>query len=129
MFGWLFVSPAERRLIGTSSRRATTPWVIAIMSFSIMIIAATGLALSSTVGWLSEAIAARYAIEVPNGAQNLDALVATLREHDKFLLTTSDLFLRRCFRRGRARLCSQFIQAAIKDVQLFTYFSDPLQTG
>ena len=44
-----------------------------------MIIAATGLALSSTAGSLSQAIASRYAVEVPNGAQNLDALVATLR--------------------------------------------------
>jgi cell division transport system permease protein len=49
------------------------------MSFSIMIIAATGLALSSTAGSLSQAISSRYAVEVPNGAQNLDALVASLR--------------------------------------------------
>jgi cell division transport system permease protein len=79
MTRWMFVSQADRRLLGTTRFRGPTPWVIAIMSFSIMIIAATGLALASTAGSLSEAIAARYAIEVPNGAQNLDALVATLR--------------------------------------------------
>ena len=79
MTSWMFASQADRRLLGTTRFHGPTLWVIAIMSFSIMIIAATGLALSSTVGSLSEAIAARYAVEVPNGGQNLDALVATLR--------------------------------------------------
>ena len=50
MLGWLFVSPADRRLLGASRFRGPTPWVIAIMSFSIMIIAATGLALADTAG-------------------------------------------------------------------------------
>lgn len=79
MLGWLFVSPADRRLLGTSRFRGPTPWVIAIMSFSIMIIAATGLALAHTAGSLSEAIQARYAVEVPNGGQNLGAIVASLK--------------------------------------------------
>jgi cell division transport system permease protein len=79
MISWMFASQADRRLLGTTRFRGPTPWVIAIMSFSIMIIAATGLALSSTAGSLSQAIASRYAVEVPNGAQNLDALVAALR--------------------------------------------------
>jgi cell division transport system permease protein len=79
MLAWLFVSPADRRLLGTSRFRGPTPWVIAIMSFSIMIIAATGLALANTAGSLTRAIGARYALEVPNGGQNLDALVATLK--------------------------------------------------
>jgi cell division transport system permease protein len=79
MAGWLFASPADRRLLGETRFRGPTPWVIAIMSFSIMIIAATGLALANTAGSLSQAIAARYAVEVPNGAQNLDALVGALR--------------------------------------------------
>jgi cell division transport system permease protein len=79
MLSWLFVSPADRRLLGTTRFRGPTPWVIAIMSFSIMIIAATGLALANTAGSLSRAIEARYALEVPNGAQDLAALVATLK--------------------------------------------------
>jgi cell division transport system permease protein len=78
MLGWLFPSPADRRLLGTSRFRGPTPWVIAIMSFSIMIIAATGLALAETAGTLSRAIEARYALEVPDGAKNLDAIVSTL---------------------------------------------------
>jgi cell division transport system permease protein len=53
--------------------------VIAIMSFSIMLIAATGLALANTAGVLSHAIEARYALEVPGGGDNLNALVSTIR--------------------------------------------------
>jgi cell division transport system permease protein len=79
MFGWLFVPPADRRLLGASRFRGPTPWVIAIMSFSILIIAATGLALASTAGSLTQAIQSRYAVEVPNGRGNLDAIVAALR--------------------------------------------------
>src|SRR5690348_580548 len=79
MLDWLFVSPAERRLLGASSRRAPTPWVIAIMSFTIMLIAATGLALANTAGVLGRAIEARYALEVPNGGANLDSLLQAVR--------------------------------------------------
>src|SRR5436305_8290968 len=79
MFGWLFVAPADRRLLGATSRRAPTPWVIAIMSFSITLIAATGLALANMAGVLSRAIEARYSVEVPAGGPDLDALLAAVR--------------------------------------------------
>jgi len=79
MLGWLFASPADRRLLGSDRFRGPTPWVIDIMSFSIMVIAATGLALANTAGALTSAIQARYAVEVPGGGQNLDALVAALK--------------------------------------------------
>ena len=79
MLDWLISPPAYGRLLGTSRFRGPTPWVIAIMSFSIMIIAATGLTLASTAGSLSKAIEARYALEVPSGGQDLSALVAALK--------------------------------------------------
>lgn len=79
MLDWLFVSPAERRLIGASSRRAPTPWVIAIMSFTIVLIAATGLALANTAASLSRAIESRYTLEVPAGGANLNSLVMSVR--------------------------------------------------
>ena len=78
MLGWLFPSTADRRLLGTSRFRGPTPWVIAIMSFSIMLIAATGLALANTASTLSSAIQTRQAIEVPNGGARLDAVVAAV---------------------------------------------------
>jgi cell division transport system permease protein len=79
MLDWLFVSVAERRFLGASSRRAPTPWVIAIMTFTIMLIAATGLALANTASVLSSAIESRYALEVPGGGADLDGLLATVR--------------------------------------------------
>ena len=79
MLDWLFASPVDRRLLGSGRFRGPTPWVIAIMSFSIMLIAATGLALASTAGSLSRSIEARYAVEVPNGQQDLDALIGILK--------------------------------------------------
>jgi len=79
MFAWLFVSPAERRLLGGPRFGGPTPWVIAIMSFSIMLIAASGLALASTAALVSRSIESRYALEVPGGANNLDTLVRTVR--------------------------------------------------
>jgi cell division transport system permease protein len=79
MFGWLFAAPPERRLLGAESRRAPTPWVIAVMSFSIMLIAATGLALANTASVLSRSIESRYALEVPGGGADLGALAGQLR--------------------------------------------------
>ena len=65
MFDWLFASPSERRLLGEARLRGPTAWVIAIMSFSIVIIGAAGLALANTAGVLTRAIEARYSVEVP----------------------------------------------------------------
>lgn len=79
MFAWLFAQPAERRLLGGGNWRAPTPWVIGIMSFSIMIIAAAGLALASTAGLLNRAVQARYSVELPNGAANHSRLLAVVR--------------------------------------------------
>lgn len=79
MLGWLFPSPAERRLLGGEKLRGATPWVIAIMSFSMLVIAATGLALASTAATLTRAIEARYAVEIPNGGGDLAAILAAVR--------------------------------------------------
>jgi cell division transport system permease protein len=79
MFGWLFASPSERRLLGEARLRGPTAWVIAIMSFSIVIIGAAGLALANTAGVLTRAIEARYSVQVPAGAGNLERLLSTVR--------------------------------------------------
>lgn len=79
MFDWLFPSPSERRLLGEARLRGPTAWVIAIMSFSIVIIGAAGLALANTAGVLTRAIEARYSIEVPAGGGNVEALLATVQ--------------------------------------------------
>lgn len=79
MFDWLFASAPERRLLGAEARRAPTAWVIAIMSFTIVLIAATGLALANTASVLSRAIEARYSVEIPGGGAQLDALTSILK--------------------------------------------------
>lgn len=79
MLRWLFPSPADRRLLGISRFRGPTPWVIAIMSFSIMLIAATGLILSDAAGALGQSLESRYALEVPNGGPKLETLTASLQ--------------------------------------------------
>jgi cell division transport system permease protein len=79
MLDWFFVPPAESRLLGAARLAGPTPWVIAIMSFSIILIAATGLALANTAGVLSRAIEARYALELPGGGANHDAAVSAIR--------------------------------------------------
>lgn len=77
--GWLFASPYERRLLGGPPLRGPTPWVIAIMSFSIMIIAASGLALANSAGLLTSAIHGRYSVIVPDGAANAAAVTTAVR--------------------------------------------------
>jgi cell division transport system permease protein len=79
MLSWLFASGADRRLLDTGRLRGPTPWVIAIMSFSIVIIAATGLALAHTGSVLTQAIAARYSIQVPGAGDKLDDILTAVR--------------------------------------------------
>jgi len=73
MFGWLFTSPSERRLLGARPLQGPTPWVIAIMTFSIMIVAAAGLALAETAGVVAAGAEARYSVQIPDGERNLEA--------------------------------------------------------
>ena len=79
MIDWLFASPSERRLLGEARLRGPTAWVIAIMSFSIVIIGAAGLALANTAGVLTRAIEARYSVEVPAAGGNVEALLGIVR--------------------------------------------------
>lgn len=78
MLGWLFASGSERRLLGGRGLRGATPWLIAIMSFAILIVAAAGLALANTASLVAESTAARFSVQVPNGA-DLPRVVALIR--------------------------------------------------
>lgn len=79
MFDWLFASQAERRLLGGARLRGATPWVIAIMSFSIVIVAAAGLALANTAGMVASSTEHRYSVQVPGGGADLGRLLQTVR--------------------------------------------------
>ena len=79
MLGWLFVAPSERRVLGSEGARRPTPWVIAIMSFSMVIVAAAGLALAHSASMISASAASRYSVQVPGGAGRLAAIEHVLR--------------------------------------------------
>jgi cell division transport system permease protein len=76
---WMFTSPSERRLLGGGQLRGATPWVIAIMSFTIVIVAAAGLALANTAGIVAAAVESRYSVQVPNGGSDLQSVLRTIR--------------------------------------------------
>ena len=79
MLDWLFASPSERRLLGGGRLRGATPWVIAIMSFTMLIVAAAGLTLANTAGLVARSAESRYSLQVPDGAARLPAALALLR--------------------------------------------------
>jgi cell division transport system permease protein len=79
MFDWMFASPAERRLLGGGRLRGATPWVIAIMSFSMMIVAAAGLALANTAGVVARGAESRFSVQIPGGSGSLPAVIGMLR--------------------------------------------------
>lgn len=79
MLDWLLVPPAERRLLGTRPLKGPTPWVIAIMCFSMMIVAAAGLALANTASLVAASVQARYSVQIPGGERNLASALAAVR--------------------------------------------------
>ena len=76
---FVLASPADRRLLGVAPLSGPTPWLVAVMSFSIIIIAAAGLALANTAGIFARSVEARYSVEVPAGSARLQPLLETLR--------------------------------------------------
>ena len=79
MLGWLFASPSERRLLPGGRFRGPTPFVIAIMTFAMMTVAAAGLALSNAAGLVVQGIENRYAVQIPAGVGLLPRALAAAR--------------------------------------------------
>ncbi len=79
MLDWLFASPAERRLLPGGRFRGPTPFVIAIMTFAMVTVAAAGLALSNAAGLVVQGIENRYAVQVPAGSNALPRALAAAR--------------------------------------------------
>ena len=67
---------AERRLLPGGTVRSPTPYVIAIMTFAMMIVASAGLALANAAGIVAGAVENRYVLQLPDGGDGkLDAAV------------------------------------------------------
>jgi cell division transport system permease protein len=78
--GILTASEAERRLIPGGAFRGPTPYVIAIMTFAMMIVAAAGLALANAAGIVAGAVEHRYVLQLPDGSGGkLEAAVRAAR--------------------------------------------------
>ena len=73
-------SEAERRLLPGGALRGPTPYVIAIMTFAMMIVAAAGLALANAAATVAGAVEHRYVLQLPDGSgSKLDAAVKAAR--------------------------------------------------
>ena len=64
---WLFVSPADRRLLPGGRFAGATPWLIGIMMFVMMTVAAAGLALGGGARLVREGVEHRYSIQIADG--------------------------------------------------------------
>ena len=73
-------SEAENRLLPGGTFRGPTPYVIAIMTFVMMIVAAAGLALANAAGVVAGAVEHRYVLQLPDGRDGkLDQAVQSAR--------------------------------------------------
>jgi cell division transport system permease protein len=63
----LTVSEAERRLLPGATLRGPTLYVIAIMTFAMMIVAAAGLTLANAAGIVAGAVEHRYVLQLNDG--------------------------------------------------------------
>ena len=66
MFRWL-APVSERRLLSGDRQHGPTTYLIAIMTFAMVLVAAAGLALASTAEVVARGIAHRYAVQLPSG--------------------------------------------------------------
>ncbi|NUT01450.1 MAG: cell division protein [Sphingomonas sp.] len=71
---------AERRLLPGGTLNGPTPYVIAIMTFAMMIVAAAGLALANAAGIVAGAVEHRYVLQLSDGSGGkVDAAVRAAR--------------------------------------------------
>jgi cell division transport system permease protein len=69
-------SPAGERGLLPDRRGQPTPWVIAIMVFVTLVVAAAGLAMANAARVLGGSVAGRYSIQIPDGVRTAPVAVA-----------------------------------------------------
>ena len=79
MLDWVRASPAERRLLPGGRLQGPTPYVIAIMMFVMVVIAAAGLALANAAGLVSRGVENRYSVQIADGAAQAPLAVRALQ--------------------------------------------------
>jgi len=78
MFAWLTASVPDRRLLSDGRLRGPTLYVIAIMTFAMIVVAAAGLALSNAAGIVARGVESRYAVQL-NDSTALPRALAAIR--------------------------------------------------
>ena len=66
----------ERDILGAPNLRAVTPWIIAAMTFAILLVAAAGLVMAHAGRTLERAIESRFTLVIPAGAGDPGAIAA-----------------------------------------------------
>ncbi len=79
MLDWINATPAERRLLPGGRLSGPTPYVIAIMMFVMVVIAAAGLALANAGALVAAGVENRYSVQIADGAAKAPAAVQALR--------------------------------------------------
>ena len=80
MLDWLAASPAERRLLPGGRLQGPTPYVIAIMMFVMVVMAAAGLALANAAGTVARGVENRFSVQIADGAAKLPLAVRALTD-------------------------------------------------
>ena len=75
-------TPAERRLLGGGRFKGPTPYVLAIMTFVMVIIATAGLALANAAGLAATGTEQRYSVQIIGGSDRQPQAVASLQSID-----------------------------------------------
>lgn len=80
MLEWTSASPAFQRLLPGGRLRGPTPYVLAIMTFAMIVVAAAGLALSNAAGLVAGAAGNRHVVQLPDaGPARLASALAAAR--------------------------------------------------
>ena len=79
MLDWVSASTAERRLLPGGRLQGPTPYVIAIMMFVMVVIAAAGLSLANAAGMVAKGVENRYSVQIADGAGKAPLAVAALK--------------------------------------------------
>lgn len=78
MLSWLFPPPSERRLLPDAPGRPM-PYVIAIMMFVTLVVAAAGLVIANSAAAVREGVASRYSIQLPGGSASVPRVLEVVR--------------------------------------------------
>jgi cell division transport system permease protein len=79
MIAWLSPSPSLRGLLPGGKLRGPTPWVIALMTFVMMIISAAALALANAAGGVTGQAEGRFVAQIRQGQEGLGPAVRQLQ--------------------------------------------------